>query len=102
MTETSAAGCAGSQVTEAVTVNNCSPPNITNMVVNLDGSYSLTCTGVLNTPYWLKASSDVTVPLPWTTLPSQNGTILASPFTLTDGPSGLPAQRFYYLTNNAN
>jgi autotransporter-associated beta strand protein len=102
VTETSAAGCAGSQVTEAVTVNNCSPPNITNMVVNLDGSYSLTCTGVLNTPYWLKASSDVTVPLPWTTLPSQNGTILASPFTLTDGPSGLPAQRFYYLTNNAN
>ena len=24
------------------------------------------------------------------------------PFTLTDGPSGLPSQRFYYLTNNAN
>ena len=102
VTETSAAGCAGSQVTEAVTVNNCAPPNITNIVVNLDGSYSLICTGVLNTPYWLKASSDVTVPLPWTTLPSQNGTILSSPFTLSDGPSGLPAQRFYYLTNNAN
>ena len=100
VTETSSASCAGSQVTEAVTVNNCSPPNITNMVVNLDGSFSMSCTGVLSTPYVLKATSDVTTPKPWTTL--QSGTISASPFTLTDGPSGLPSQRFYYLTNNAN
>ena len=101
VTGTDANGCQNT-ATVTVTVQNCSPPNITNIVVNLDGSYSLTCTGVLNTPYWLKGSSDVTVPLPWTTLPSQNGTITVSPFTLTDGPLGLPQQRFYYLTNNAN
>jgi hypothetical protein len=63
----------------------------------VNGSYTLTCTGVVSTAWFLDASSDVTVPKPWTTL--QNGTITVSPFTITDGPSGLPGQRFYYLTN---
>jgi autotransporter-associated beta strand protein len=99
VTGTDANGCQNT-ATLTVTVQNCSPPNITNIVVNLDGSFSMICTGVLSTPYVLKATGDVTTPKPWTT--RQSGTISVSPFTLTDGPSGLPQQRFYYLTNNPN
>jgi autotransporter-associated beta strand protein len=99
VTGTDGNGCQNTAMV-TVTVQDCAPPNITNVVQNLDGSFSMMCTGVLSTPYVLKATSDVTTPKPWTTL--QSGSISASPFTLTDGPSGLPQQRFYYLTNNAN
>jgi hypothetical protein len=97
VTVTDGNGCtATNSVTVTVTGG---PPQATNIVQNLDGSFTITGTGVVGTPWSLNASPNVTAPLPWPSLQS-GSSIPSNPFTVNVVPGIGDTQQFYYLTNN--
>jgi autotransporter-associated beta strand protein len=81
------------------------PVNICGLVVEstnvaydpLNGA-TITGTGLIGAPWSLKATNDLTAPLPWPSI--QSGTVSSSPFTIPDYDAVNYLQRFYYLTNS--
>ena len=72
---------------------------VTNIVYNA-GTATITGTGVVGTATWfLKASSAINTPTPWTSINSGGPVPGNSVITVADPAAGSYSLRFYYLTN---